>query len=340
MSYQNLINGDRFSKPSQKLKVDSLFAKTIGGDNIVFNNILQDNTQNKLLVLDSVSNQVEFRDVSSLPGGGGGGNPFDQDLNTFDNPQFNSLTSSTNMVTNNITLNQISAAGVEIDMNNNVQLNNNNISGVDNVSSNTMETSRISLDEIEALGSEVNFLSSVGVVGTGNILHITDGNDLVLTDRVPEPTSTKICVLDGTDNVTYKDESDLVVFNDYEQRIFLAANYTTSSLIFTNSGGPATYPSMSSGKYMVMWSCKLSNTDLNSTTTARMIIEPDGNPDLVVSEISTPTFKVLGQFSSMSGFYVYDNVLNVDTDFRLQFRTSGFTGILNNYSVVVYKFNV
>jgi hypothetical protein len=42
----------------------------------------------------------------------------------------------------------------------------------------------------------------------------------------------------------------------------------------------------------------------------------------------------------MSGVYIYDNILNVDTDFRIQFKVDGNTGLLRNYSVVVYKINV
>ena len=54
---------------------------------VTLSNILQDDTQTRLLVLDSTTDLVEYRDVSTLPGG----NVFDQNLNTTDNVTFGNI---------------------------------------------------------------------------------------------------------------------------------------------------------------------------------------------------------------------------------------------------------
>lgn len=57
-------------------------------DGIVFSTTpVNDNTQDRLLVVDSISGEVEYRTVASLPAQ----NPFDQDLNTTDTPTFAKL---------------------------------------------------------------------------------------------------------------------------------------------------------------------------------------------------------------------------------------------------------
>ena len=62
----------------------------INADTIIVSTIPQDNTETRLVVLDTGTNQFEFRDVSSLPGSGS--NPFDQDVNTNNSPTFQGLT--------------------------------------------------------------------------------------------------------------------------------------------------------------------------------------------------------------------------------------------------------
>jgi len=86
MSYANLKLGSAETKPNQNLNVFSLTTSTL-----TFVDINQDNTQDKLLVLNQDTDEVEFRNVSSLPGG----NPFNQNLNTMDDVVFNGITTST-----------------------------------------------------------------------------------------------------------------------------------------------------------------------------------------------------------------------------------------------------
>ena len=53
-------------------------------NDVTLDGILQDDTGTQLLVLDPVTNKVEYRDVNTLPAG----NPFNQDLNSFNNVEF------------------------------------------------------------------------------------------------------------------------------------------------------------------------------------------------------------------------------------------------------------
>ena len=85
-----LINSDNecVNLPRENLfEQDLLPSSSVEFADITLSNILQDDLQNKLLVLDSVSNKIEYRNVSSLPTG----NPFNQNLNTTDNVTFNNV---------------------------------------------------------------------------------------------------------------------------------------------------------------------------------------------------------------------------------------------------------
>ena len=58
----------------------------------ILNNVQQDDTEDKLLVLDSITNKVEYRDVSSLPPVP----PYNQQLNSFNSPvEFGNITPTT-----------------------------------------------------------------------------------------------------------------------------------------------------------------------------------------------------------------------------------------------------
>lgn len=59
-------------------------------DTLTLRDVPNNNLDTKVLMLNSSTDEVEWRDVSTLPGG----NPFDQDLNTTDTPEFVGLTLS------------------------------------------------------------------------------------------------------------------------------------------------------------------------------------------------------------------------------------------------------
>jgi hypothetical protein len=82
-----------------------------------------DDTETRLLVLNTGDNKVEYRNVSSLPAG----NPFDQSLNTNDSPTFNALT--TNGVID-IKAGIQNSLGVLVDVFGGLDLLNNSISNV------------------------------------------------------------------------------------------------------------------------------------------------------------------------------------------------------------------
>jgi hypothetical protein len=99
---ENILNGDIltvdnmgvvYSRPISSLPVVNPFDQDLYTTStpefvdITLNNVQIDNSQNKLLVLNSTTDEVEYRDVSSLPVS----NIFDQNLNTTDSVEFQKI---------------------------------------------------------------------------------------------------------------------------------------------------------------------------------------------------------------------------------------------------------
>jgi hypothetical protein len=210
---------------------------------------------------------------------------------------------------------------------------------VQNFIVNQQEVQQLFVKNIDAAFPETEITVGSDIVISANIdaVSVSSGT-LELNALTLDNAATNFLVLDG-DEVKYRTESTLVTFPEFQQ-VVNSSNYTTASLTYADSGPPVTFAAMETGKYMVQWSCRLSNTNAASTTTAQMVIMPTGEADVVLSEIMTSTPLTAEDFNSMSGVYIYDNILNVDTDFRIQFKVDGNTGLLRNYSVVVYKINV
>lgn len=66
---------------------DLAITGSLNSDTLVLQNVVNDNTETKILVWNSGTKTVEYRDISSIPAG----NPFDQDLNIADSPTFQEL---------------------------------------------------------------------------------------------------------------------------------------------------------------------------------------------------------------------------------------------------------
>jgi hypothetical protein len=222
---------------------------------ITLSNVQIDNLQNKLLVLNSTTDEVEYRDVASLPVE----NPFDQNLNTTDSVEFQKISLKNvnfdllsqnkllvlNSVTDEVEYRDISSLPTGGDVFGPISSTDNAIARFDSTAGKIIQNSSVIVDDIGSIttSGSVNCFTSTAL--NTDFVIVKQGDDVLkkilrsdlfgqdlLTTSTPEFANltlnnvqidnlqNKLLVLNSTtDEVEYRDVSSLPVENPFDQNL-------------------------------------------------------------------------------------------------------------------------